>query len=170
MSFADTLSAETRKKARINAILSTIFGTISEQAIDTNTLLILYLMLLGGGDSFSMLSTAIVGLTGVFLSIPSAGVVNKLGIRLSYSVAIYLQVTMLALIAGAPFFGGMAPMVVMGAFTIYCILRSFYSATWFPLVDNFLRADERGKFFGNMRCHLADIIGSDFKWIYTVSP
>ena len=123
MSFADTLSAETRKKARINAIFSTIFGTISEQAIDTNTLLILYLMLLGGGDSFSMLSTAIVGLCGVFLSIPSAGVVNKLGIRLSYTVAIYLQVTMLVLIAGAPFFGSIAPVVVMGAFTVYCILK-----------------------------------------------
>ena len=151
MNFAETLSAETRRKARIDAILSTIFGTISEQAIDTNTLLILYLMLLGGGDSFSMLSTAIVGLCGVFLSIPSAGIVNKLGLRLSYSTAIYLQVTMLACIAGAPFFGSMAPGVVMSAFAVYCILRSLYAATWFPLLDNFLLAEERGRFFGNMR-------------------
>ena len=151
MSYADSLPDNVRRRARIDATLSTIFGTISEQAIDTNTLLILYLMLLGGGDSFSMLSTAIVGLCGVFLSIPSAGVVNKLGIRLSYSVAIYFQVSMLVVIAGAPFVGSMAPMVVMGAFVVYCVLRSFYSATWFPLIDNFLRADERGKFFGNMR-------------------
>ena len=151
MNFAETLSAEKRRKARIDAILSTIFGTISEQAIDTNTLLILYLMLLGGGDSFSMLSTAIVGLCGVFLSIPSAGIVNKLGLRLSYSTAIYLQVTMLACIAGAPFFGSMAPAVVMSAFAVYCILRSLYAATWFPLLDNFLLAEERGRFFGNMR-------------------
>ena len=54
MSFADTLSDHLRKRARLHAILSTFFGTVSEQAIDTNTLLILYLMLLGGGDSFSM--------------------------------------------------------------------------------------------------------------------
>ncbi len=151
MSFADTLSDHLRKRARLHAILSTFFGTVSEQAIDTNTLLILYLMLLGGGDSFSMLSTAIVGICCTFLSIPSAGIVTRMGLRRAYSWAIYLQVLMLILIAAAPFSGKIAPAVVMTAFVFYCVLRSFYTATWYPLVDSFLRADERGRFFGNMR-------------------
>lgn len=155
MTFADTLSDNVRRKARFSAILSTFFGTISEQAVDTNTLLILYLMLLGGGDSFSMLSTAIVGIFGTFLSIPSAGLVTRMGVRRAYSLAIYLQVLMFLLIAAAPFFGAIAPAVVMGSFVFYCIIRSFYAATWYPLLDNFLRADERGRFFGNMRfCYM----------------
>ena len=30
-------------------------------------------------------------------------------------------------------------------------MRAFYAATWFPITDNFLRADERGGFFGTLR-------------------
>ena len=149
--FADTLPDTIRKKARKNAIFSALFGCISEQAIDTNTLLILYLVMLGGNDSFSMFSTAISGLAFAVLSIPSAGLVDRWGLRKSYSWAIYAQALMLFIIAAAPWTGRFAVSAVIGAFTIFCILRTFYAATWFPIVDNFLKADERGPFFGTMR-------------------
>ena len=151
MTFADQLSDVIRRKARNNAIFSALFGCVSEQAIDTNTLLILYLLMLGGTDSFSMFSTAIAGIAFTFLSIPAAALVNRLGLRLSYSVAIYAQTAMFLLIAAAPYAGSWASAVVLMAFTVFCILRTFYAATWFPVVDSFLRQDERGSFFGRMR-------------------
>ena len=121
MTFADQLSDSIRRKARRNAILSTLFGCISEQAIDTNTLLILYLIMLGGSNSFSMLSTAIAGVVFTVLSIPAAGLVNRLGLRSSYSVAIYAQTAMFLLIAAAPCAGKFAVLVVLSVFTFFCI-------------------------------------------------
>lgn len=151
MTFADKLSDSIRSKARNNAIWSALFGCVSEQAIDTNTLLILYLIMLGGSDSFSMFSTAIAGVAFTVLSIPAAGLVNRLGLRCSYSAAIYAQTAMFLLIAAAPWTGKFAVMVVLAAFTFFCILRAFYAATWYPVVDSFLRNNERGSFFGRMR-------------------
>ena len=151
MAFADNLSDFIRRKARCNAIWSALFGCISEQAIDTNTLLILYLIMLGGTDSFSMFSTAIAGVTFTILSIPAAGVVNRLGLRRSYSIAIYAQTVTFLIIAAAPYTGKFAGMTVLAAFTFFCILRAFYAATWYPVVDSFLQSGERGHFFGKMR-------------------
>ena len=151
MTFADSLPDKTRKNARRHAILSAIFGCVSEQAIDTSTMLVLYLSILGGKDAFTMLATAISGLALTALSIPSAGLINRWGLRVSYSASTYLQTLMFMIIAGAPFFGSCAGIVVMAAFAGFCVLRAFYAATWFPITDNFLRADERGGFFGTMR-------------------
>lgn len=152
MAYADTLSDATRRKARRDAIISAIFGCVSEQAINTGTLLILYFSMLGGGDALAMFSTAVPGVATALLSIPAAGLVARLGLRRSYRSAIVIQTVMFLLIAAAPFAGNRAATwVVMAAFAVYSVVGSFYGAAWFPLVDNFLRADERGGFFGSMR-------------------
>ena len=151
MSYADTLSDATRRKARRDAVFSAIFGCVSEQAVDTGTLLILYFGMLGGGDALAMFSTAVPGIAFTLLSIPAAGLVSRLGLRRSYRSAILIQTVAFFLIAAAPFAGAWAPQMVLAAFAVFCIVRAFYGAAWFPLVDNFLRADERGGFFGTMR-------------------
>ena len=47
MSFAESLTENERRKSRIYATVSAMFGCISEQVIDSNTIIILYLMMLG---------------------------------------------------------------------------------------------------------------------------
>ena len=59
MGAAEQFSPQQRKKFQRTAILSAWFGCISEQLLDSNSMIILYLITLGGNESFSMFSTAL---------------------------------------------------------------------------------------------------------------
>lgn len=149
--FAERYSDQERRRYRRYAIGSAVTGCISEWVLDSNTVIILYLVMLGGSESFSMFSSAISGLVLVLMSVPFAGVANKIGLRVSYRSAVYLGVFAFVLMAAAPFFGAVAKYVVIAGCFLYCISRPLYAATWYPLCDAFLLKDERGSFFGNMR-------------------
>ncbi|MBO7146585.1 MAG: MFS transporter [Lentisphaeria bacterium] len=149
--FAENFSDKIRKKYRMLATGSALTGCISEWFIDSNTLIILYLVMLGGSESFSMFSSAISALVSVLLVIPCAGVANRIGLRISYSSAVYLGMFAYFLMAAAPFFGEIAKYIVMLGCFLYCLSRPLYGATWYPMCDAFLLKSERGSFFGNMR-------------------
>ena len=87
MSFADTLSDKQRRKYRWTAITSALFGCVSEQLLDSNSLIIIYLIALGGNESFSMFSTALSTICGMCLIIPCAGLASKIGLRASYGMS-----------------------------------------------------------------------------------
>ena len=78
MGSAADFSVAERKKFQRNATFSAWFGCISEQLLDSNSLIILYLITLGGNESFSMFSTSLTALCGIFLIIPTAGLVSKI--------------------------------------------------------------------------------------------
>ncbi len=149
--FAEQFSDKERRKYRRFATTSAITGCISEWVLDSNTVIILYLVMLGGSESFSMFSSGISGLVTVLMSIPFAGVANKIGLRVSYRSAVFLGMFAFTLMAAAPFFGAVAKYVVIVGCFLYCISRPLYAATWYPLCDAFLLKSERGSFFGNMR-------------------
>ena len=81
MGYADTLSDGQRRKYRWKAIMSAWFGCVSEQLLDSNSLIIIYLITLGGNESFSMFSTALSTICGMCLLIPCAGLASKIGVR-----------------------------------------------------------------------------------------
>lgn len=149
--FAEQFSDKERRRYRRYAICSAVTGCISEWCLDSNTVIILYLVMLGGSESFSMFSSAISALVTVLLSIPFAGVANKIGLRVSYRAAVFLGMSAYFLMAAAPFFGAVAKYVVIAGCFMYCFSRPLYSATWYPMCDSFLLKHERGSFFGNMR-------------------
>lgn len=150
--FAERFSDKERRKYRRFATGSALTGCISEWVLDSNTVIILYLVMLGGSESFSMFSSAISALVTVMLSIPFAGIANKIGLRLSYRSAVFIGMSAFFLMAAAPFFGlGIAKYVVIVGCFLYCFSRPLYSATWYPICDSFLLKSERGSFFGNMR-------------------
>lgn len=153
MSAAEQYSPQQRKKFQRTAILSTWFGCVTEQLLDSNSLIILYLITLGGNESFSMFSTAISAICGIFMNIISAGLISKIGLRASYSTSVYGSAGAFWLMAAAPSIVPVeyAKYLVIAGCIIYCLLRAPYSVAWYPMLDMILAPDERGGFFGIMR-------------------
>ncbi len=153
MSAAEQYSPQQRKKFQRTAILSAWFGCVSEQLLDSNSMIILYLITLGGDESFSMFSTAISAICGIFMNIICAGIISKTGLRASYSTAVFGSVGAFWLMAAAPSIVPIeyAKYLVIAGCIIYCLLRAPYSVAWYPMLDMILAPDERGGFFGIMR-------------------
>ncbi|MBE6362208.1 MAG: MFS transporter [Lentisphaerae bacterium] len=153
MSAAEQYSPQQRKKFQRTAILSAWFGCVSEQLLDSNSMIILYLITLGGDESFSMFSTAISAICGIFMNIICAGIISKTGLRASYSTAVFGSAGAFLLMAAAPSIVPIeyAKYLVIAGCIIYCLLRAPYSVAWYPMLDMILAPDERGGFFGIMR-------------------
>ena len=153
MSAAEQYSPQQRKKFQRTAILSAWFGCISEQLLDSNSMIILYLITLGGDESFSMFSTALSAICGIIMIIPCAGLASKIGLRLSYTASVYGSIGAYFLMAAAPSIVPVecAKYLVIAGCLIYCLLRYPYSVAWYPMLDMILTPDERGTFFGTMR-------------------
>ena len=153
MSPAEQFSPQQRRKFQRSAILSAWFGCVSEQLLDSNSLIILYLITLGGNESFSMFSTTLSAICGIAMIIPCAGLASKIGLRPSYSISVYGSIASFWLIAAAPSIVPMAyaKYLVIAGCLVYCLLRFPYSVAWYPMLDMILAPPERGNFFGTMR-------------------
>lgn len=149
--FSELLADPVRRTCRRFAVSSTLFGCISEVMLDSNTVIILYLLALGGSGTFSMFATSLSGIAMIMLSIPSAGIASRIGLRMTYTIACYTAMAAFLLMAAAPWFGAAAPIVVIIGVFAFCLSRPPYVATWFPMCDSFLRPEERAPFFGSMR-------------------
>lgn len=153
MGSANQFACAERKKYQRSAIFSAWFGCIAEQLLDSNSLIIIYLIALGGNESFSMFSTSLSALCGIFLVIPCAGLANKIGLRLSYTISCYVSCGAFLLMAAAPTLvpAGYAKYLVIASCMVYCLMRFPYSVAWYPMLDMILTPEERGGFFGKMR-------------------
>ncbi|MBE6394052.1 MAG: MFS transporter [Lentisphaerae bacterium] len=155
MAYADTLPDNVRRKARILAISSAVSGCISEVMLDYSAIIILLFTMLNASPTVTMFSSSLTGIMGVFLLIPYAYVVDKIGLKRAVEYACYIGCTGFLMIAVSPLLGRFAIPVALAGTFIYCSQRSLYGSAWYPLLDNFLRADERGKFFSTMRtCYM----------------
>lgn len=151
MHYANRLTAAERARARHHAMCSAYYGCISELMLDSSAVIMTYVVLLGGGDMFSMLSSSMSGLAYVLLLIPLTGLNDILGLKRSVRIACQLGCAAYLLMAMAPFFGAWAPHVVIAGALAYSMTKPLYLNTWYPLLDNFLLPAERGPFFSVMR-------------------
>ncbi|MGI6354460.1 MAG: MFS transporter [Lentisphaerae bacterium] len=151
MTFAATLTAEQRRQGRLYAYASTWCGCISEVLLDSNAIIILYISLLGGGDSFSLFSTSLTSIAYVLLMPLMSFVVDRVGLKRSTAIACWTGMTAFLIMALAPIAGAAAPHIVIGACFLYCASRPLSATAWYPLLDNFLLPRERGQFFSTMR-------------------
>lgn len=149
--FAETLSDEKRRHYRNTAIGSTLLGCISSQLVENGAVIVLFLTLLGGSESFAMFSSSLMSLSGIFLLIPCAAFAAKCGIRITYSISCIAGFLGFCLIAAAPYCGTLGKYAVITGCSVYTLTLNFYSSTWYPLLDNFLRKEERTAFFSRMR-------------------
>ena len=151
MSFADTLPDSVRKKAQRYAIASALFGCISEWVNDSNAIIILFLVMLGGSEAFSLFSSSFSGIACVLVGMPCALLAGKIGLRRSYQTAQIWAMTMFFIMASAPLFGANAKYVVIVAALCFNLSRPLYTTAWFPMCGNMLRSNERAGFFSTMR-------------------
>ena len=155
MSYADTLPDDVRRRGRIYATVSAVAGCVSEVMLDHSAIIILMFTMLHASPTATMFSSSLSGLMGVFLMIPNAYIADKIGLKFSVKVACWTGFIGFMLVAAAPFCGRFAVPLALAGIFIYCSQRSLYGSAWYPLLDNFLRADERGKFFSTMRtCYM----------------
>lgn len=149
--FADTLTPQERKRARIYAYFACYSGCISEVMLDSSAIIILYIGMLGGSNMLIMLSTSFSGILGMLLMLPGAFIVSRVGMKKSVGIACTIGCCGFLIMALAPFFGSLQTIMVIAGCLIYCSQRSLYCAAWYPMLDAFLRPQDRGRFFGTMR-------------------
>ena len=150
--FANTLSDHERRRARLYAYFACYFGCISEVMLDSSAIIILYIGMLGGSGSRMMLVTTFTGLLGMATMIPCAAIIDRLGMRKAMVISCLTACAGYLLMGAAPYFGGAAqlPVAFAGCF-LYCMQRALYGVAWYPMLDAFLRTEDRGSFFGTMR-------------------
>ncbi len=151
MSFADNLGEPGRKRARLYAYGACLFGCISEVMLDTSAIIILFIQMLGGNDMVMMAVNSFSGLLSMLCMIPCVMVISRIGLKVAVRYACFTGCTGFVLMATAPFFGSFSCVVAVAGCFIYCLQRSLYGAAWYPLLDTFLRPEDRGKFFGSLR-------------------
>ncbi len=160
---AARLDDHQRRRGRIFAYASTWFGCYAEVMVDSSAIVILYLTLLQGSPTLTMLSTALSALAAIVLTIPSAGIAARIGLRRTYALACYVGCGGLLLMAAAPILGDpIDKYVVLLGCLVYCLSRPLYGVTWYPMLDNVLLPAERGPFFGTMRFSYQALTASSF--------
>ena len=151
MTFADTLSPRERRRGRILACCACWFGCISEVMVDSSAIVILYIAMMGGSKAEAMLST---GFSAVFCTvamIPCAALVGRIGLKRAVVVACLAGCAGFLLMAAAPFFGPWRKAAALAGCLVFSAQRTLYGAAWYPMLDVFLRPQDRGSFFGTMR-------------------
>jgi Na+/melibiose symporter-like transporter len=149
--FAETLTPQERKRGRILAYFACYFGCISEVMMDSSAIIIVYISMLGGSKDVVMFSTGFSAVLSMFLMIPSAFCVGRIGMKKAVTIACIIGCAGYLLMALAPLFGAWQKAAVITGCLVYCAQRSLYGATWYPMLDAFLRPEDRGSFFGTMR-------------------
>ncbi len=151
MSFAESLGEQGRKKARFYAYGACLFGCVSEVMLDTSAIIILFMQMLGGSDMVMMAVNSFTGMINMLCAIPCVAVIARIGLKTSVRFACFTGCSGFLLMAAAPFFGRFSCAAAVAGCLIYCLHRSLYGAAWYPLLDVFLRPEDRGKFFGTLR-------------------
>ena len=149
--FAETLTEHQRRRGRIYAYFACYFGCISEVMLDSSAIIIVYIGMLGGGSMLTMLSTSFSGILSMCLMIPCAWLLGRIGMKKAVLIACLTGCSGYLLMAAAPWFGSFSRMAVIAGCLIYCLQRSLYGGAWYPMLDAFLRPQDRGSFFGTMR-------------------
>jgi len=150
--FSARFSDQERRRNRLYAYASTWFGCFSEVMLDSSAIIILFITMLRGSATLAMLSTSLTALTAIFLNIPGAVIADRIGLRRAYTIACYLGCGGFLAMAAAPALA--APLdryLVLAGCLVYCVSRSLYVVTWYPMLDNILLPAERSGFFGKMR-------------------
>ncbi|MBR2872112.1 MAG: hypothetical protein IKB99_01325, partial [Lentisphaeria bacterium] len=142
---------ELRKKAEWDTILSACTGALGDVTLTDSAVIILFAAMMGAGDMFSMLTTAIMPfMNGVFL-IPMAFVATKVGVHRLIVWACSISALGYFLIVATPFFGSWGVTIMITTLTLFAILHTGYVACWFPILDSILTPERRGAYLSKMR-------------------
>ena len=134
MNFAETLTPEARRGARLNAYASTWFGCFTDVMIDSSAIIILYLTMLKSSEMATMFAMSFSGIVAMFMMIPMAGVVDRFGVKHCIYASAWIALGSYLLMAIAPVFGKTAASgIVLTGCLLFSVSRPLWSAAWYPL-------------------------------------
>ena len=142
---------ELRRKAEWATIFAACTGALGDVTLTDSAIIILFAAMMGAGDMFSMLTTAIMPFMNGVLLIPSAYIATKMGIHRLVVWACGISALCYFLIVATPFFGSWGVTVMITSLTIFAMLHAGYLACWFPILDSILTPERRGTYLSKMR-------------------
>lgn len=145
------LSENTRRRAGRLATLSSCCGVTGETTLTDSAVIILFAAALNAGDTLTLISTSMLPFFNGLFILPAALLATRIGHRrmiLSACAAGFFAY--LAAVA-APFAGRGAVAMLIGAILLFTLTTPGFIACWNPLLDFFLRPEERVGFLGRMR-------------------
>ena len=142
---------ELRKKAERDTILSACTGALGDVTLTDSAVIILFAAMMGAGDMFSMLTTAVMPfMNGIFL-IPAAFLASKIGKHKMVVWSCAISALAYFLIVATPFFGSWGVGIMITTLTLFAVLHTGYVACWFPILDTFLTPERRAPYLSKMR-------------------
>lgn len=169
MSFAQTLSKLERAKAARNATYSALCGCIAEMAIESGAIIVVYITMLNGTDATKMFATGFSSLVMIAFVLFCGKICNFIGLRRAMTTSCIITCVSFAVMAAAPFFGSSKLLFFLIGCFAYNLGRPLYTACWFPLIDNFLRPEDRSRFFSRMRFYYSTFNAAllfGFGWVF----
>ena len=142
---------ELRRKAEWATIFSACTGALGDVTLTDSAIIILFAKMMGAGDMFSMLTTAVMPFMNGVLLIPSAYIATKMGIHRLVVWACAISALCYFLIVATPFFGSWGVAVMITSLAIFAMLHAGYLACWFPILDSILTPERRGAYLSKMR-------------------
>ena len=162
MTYAETLSEKERKRGRILAYFACLSGCVSEVMLDSSAIIIIFFSMINAGDMLTMFSTSVTGILGAILYIPASAINNRFGRKKVVHYSCIIGCSGFLMMAAAPFFGAAGKYIALLGCAVYCFQRCTYGAAWYPLLDVFLRPQDRARFFGTMRFFYTCFTGTMF--------
>lgn len=119
-----------------------------------SAVIILFADMLGAGDMFTMATTSLLPLSNGLFVIPMAWLAAMAGNRrLNVSCCLLASIAYFFAVS-TPCWGRFAVPVLISMIILFAFSLTGFIASWFPLLDGFVRSDRRPAFFGRMRfCH-----------------
>ena len=139
------------RPAEINATLSTCCGAVGDVTLADSAIIILFAIMLGAGDMFSMITTSLLPLCNGIFIIPMAWLATKQGKRQLIIRMSILSTLAYFLIVTAPFFGSSSVAVLIAMLILFAVSQTGYLSGWFPLLDSFLNSERRSSYLSSMR-------------------
>jgi len=144
-------AVERSRRGMRYAILSACWGAIPQVMVKDSSIIIIFAALIGASEMVSVFSTAVLDLAICLLMLPFAALSDRIGVKRQIIVAVLVSVLALCATAAAPWLGPAAGAVMLGALGVFAVAMSAYTAAWFPMLENVVRPEERGLFFGRLR-------------------
>ena len=142
---------ELRRKAERDTILSACCGALGDVTLTDSAVIILFAAMMGAGDMFSMLTTAVMPFMNGLLLIPAAYAATRIGMYRLITWACAISALGYFLIVATPFFGSWGVAIMITTLTLFSILHTGYVACWFPILDTILTPERRGAYLSKMR-------------------
>ena len=146
------LSEQDRRRAGRLATLSSCCGVTGETALTDSAVIILFAAALDAGDFLTLISTSMLPFFNGLFILPAALLATKVGHRRMILAACGAGFLAYLAAVAAPFAGeGAAVAVLVGAILLFTLTTPGFIACWNPLLDFFLRPEERVGYLGKMR-------------------